>query len=83
MQYVEGEIVVGFASQTPVAIVNRIIGDFGLKITKILGPGKIYLLEVPVGTEQGWLVKFRIFEEVNFAELNGNIFVPTNPNDPQ
>ena len=73
-KYIEGEIVVKFRDGTTPAEAETAIAAFGLLVKNWFK--NVYLVEVPVGSEEKWTKKFKKLASVKFAQRNGIMSLP-------
>lgn len=69
--YVRGEIMVGFDDSTPPKEADMTIKDLGLTVKSVISSRSMYLIAVPVGSEQKWVEDFKKLPCVTLAQCNG------------
>jgi hypothetical protein len=68
--YVPGEIIVSFYHYASLKEADMIINDLGLSVKSVIDSRMMYLVAVPVGSEQKWVEDFKKLTFVKFAQCN-------------
>jgi hypothetical protein len=69
--YVPGEIIVRFDDNVSSKEADMIIKDFGLSVKNTVGLRNLYLIAVPVGSEEKCVEEFKKLTSVSLAQCNG------------